>query len=113
MKFRKGNFFAGLTVLVLIATILLGFYVTMWPFAKIYGTYMEDTDFIAKYTTEESCIDHGYWNGAECHQLPDRAKTLMVRARYAWLVAPIIFIVGLFIWYIVVVTRRDPQFYKL
>jgi len=110
MKLKQSNPFAAITVLIMIAALFIGMYVMMKPFAQIYDRFTDDTDYIARYTTQDSCEDHGYWVDGECHQVPNEAKSVMVRMRYAWLVAPFILAIGLFLWYLVVISRRDPRY---
>lgn len=109
---RKSSPFAAITILVMIVILFIGFYVMMKPYAILYGTLTSDSNFY-QYTTEEECRQHGgsYYSDI-CHQLPARALGVIKTSRNAWLITPIIFVVGLIIWLFSAVTRKDPTLYE-
>lgn len=89
LKTVQGNARAAITVLVLITILFIGMYVTIRPFALLYD-----------------------YNYASVNALSSRAGDLMVRARYYWLSAAIIFAVGLLIWLVSMSLRRDPIWFQ-
>lgn len=87
-------------------------YVTLKPFSMIFTQFMDDTNYEARYLTEEACNGHGYWYDLSCHQLPERGQSVMRQVRYTWLWVPFVVVVGLFIWYFIVVSKKDPQYFE-
>jgi len=83
----------------------------MGGYAQIYSMFQDDTKYNAKYLTEEACTGHGYWDGAQCDQLPARAKQLLGTERRTWLVAPFIVVLGLILWYLTATNKKDYQQY--
>ena len=110
---KKGNAYAALVILCLIAALFMGYYVMMKPFATIYNIFDNDEDYNTKYLTEVSCSKAGaYWNGTHCNQLSDRAKEVMGRQRATWLVVPFIAVLGFILWYLTVTFKDDHQRYN-
>ena len=89
MEIVKSNARAAVTVLVLISILFIGMYVTIRPFALLFD-----------------------YNYDSINALSPRAGDLMVRARYYWLSAAIIFAVGLLIWLVSMSLRRDPIWFQ-
>lgn len=103
---KKGNAYAAIIVIALIATLFMGFWLMMEPFAVIYdwATNNEDLD---EYTTESDCPEH--WVDGECRELDERALNLLATQRRAWLAVPFIAIIGLLLWFYTVVFKDDYQ----
>jgi hypothetical protein len=67
------------------------------------------------YTTQnnESTSVKTWLIGTEsCHELPARAKSNIITSRKAWLVAPIIFVIGMILWLFTTAMRRDPTVFE-
>lgn len=111
-KIRKSSPFAAITILVFIVILFIGFYIVMRPYAILFSTFTDDGKYY-QYTTEEECRMHGgsYYDSI-CHQLPARALSVIKTSRNAWLITPIIFVVGLILWLFSAVTRKDPTLYE-
>jgi hypothetical protein len=109
--YKKGNAYQGILVMVLISILLIGMYFMMMPFATIYNMFTDDSN-CQGYTDESTCGGSlCTWEGGVCKALPDEASSLLVYIKKVWLIAPIIFIVGLIIYLIAISTKRDPQVY--
>jgi hypothetical protein len=109
LKLSQGNAAAAILGLTLLAALFIGMYAMLQPFSMMYEKF-GDSEYSA-YTQAECDAHLGTWDGT-CHQLDSRASSLLVKVRYYWLIAPIIFAIGILIWIISVATRRDPQFYN-
>jgi hypothetical protein len=108
---RNGNAYSGLIMLATTALILIGYFIILPVFGQLFNMFYDDTTFSAQYPTELSCRNHGYWYSGSCHQLPVAGKQLFLDIRSRWLLAPVIFIISLIVWFFTTVTRRDPQHY--
>jgi len=108
---KKGNAYAALMVIVIIAIMFMGYWSVMGGYAKIYSIFQDDSDYNTRYATELECKNHGYWDGAQCNQLPDRAKGLLEKQRRIWLISPFIIVLGLILWYWTATTKKDFQQY--
>jgi hypothetical protein len=107
---KKGNAAAAILGLVFIAALFIAFFVTVKPFAMIYDKF-GDSNYAG--LSQEQCGSMlGTWYGGSCHQLDERAGGLLPKIRFYWLLAPIIFAIGIFIWIFSVATKKDPQFYQ-
>jgi hypothetical protein len=114
MDNRNGSPFAAIQVLVVIAIVLIAFWVVMWPYAKIYNRFMTNDSYETKYVTAEQCQQfNGYWENNQCHELPTRAKELITFQRQAWLATPFILITGLIIWFFTLIFKKDTNRYQL
>jgi hypothetical protein len=107
LKNKKGNAYAALVVISLVAVLFLGYWVMMGPFSKIFNMFMDDTKYNTMYLDEESCP--GYWVDGQCNQLPDRAKSLLYTERKIWLVVPFIAVLGFILWFWTVTFKDDYQ----
>lgn len=108
-RVRKSNPYAALTVLAIIGILFMGYYVALKPFGILYNKFTNDSDYHTRFPTESKCLGHGYWDGTQCDQLPARAKSVMERERYVWLLVPFIVVVGLIIWFVTVSSKKDYQ----
>lgn len=107
---KKGNAAAAILGLVFIAALFIAFFVTVKPFAMMYDKF-GDADYVG--LSQGDCSSMmGSWYGGSCHQLDERASGLLPKIRFYWLLAPIIFAIGMFIWIFSVATKKDPQFYQ-
>lgn len=107
---KKGNAYAALLVIVVIAILFMAYWAMMPVFGKMYSTFMDDSDFQERFDNEADCISNGgSWTGTVCNQLDARAKELLQRERRVWLIAPFILVLGLILWYWTQVTRKDYQ----
>jgi len=109
MKNKRGNAYAALMVIVIIVIMFMGYWSIMGGYAKIYSIFQDDSTYNARYLTEEDCKNHGYWDGTQCDQLPERAKDLLGKERRVWLIAPFIVVFGLLMWYWSVTNKKDYQ----
>ena len=108
---RHSNAYAALVMLGIVATVLISYFVVVPIFAKLYDYFDDDSDYELKYPNETACTGHGYWYESSCHQLPVRGKETFRLIRSRWLLAPVIFIISMVVWYLTTVFRRDPQQY--
>jgi len=112
MKIRHSNAYAAIMVLVLVSILFIGMYAMMNPFAKIFTLFTESEDATV-YNNQTTCETGGYyWYHSTCYDIPERARTLLFQQRRVWLIAPIIFIIGLIFWYITVAVKKDPFYYN-
>ena len=113
MRIIKNNAYAAMIVLVVVVALFIGMYAMLQPFAMLFNIFSDNTNYI-NYTNKDSCENHsGSWTGTECNQLPVRATLAIGRIRYAWLIAPFIFVLGLIIWFFTVSTKDDPRYFNL
>jgi glucan phosphoethanolaminetransferase (alkaline phosphatase superfamily) len=100
-------------ILILLVITLIGFYSIMKPFSMVMYHLSDDAPYAA-YTNEVDCKGgSGYWRNGACRALPDEtSRSLVVKVRYYWLMAGIIFIIGLLIWLILSSLRKDPFMYQ-
>ena len=103
---KKANAYAAIIVVALIATLFMGFWMMMEPFAVIYDWSMDDSD-LQQYNTEEECPEH--WVDGECRSMDERALDLVNTQRRAWLTVPFIAILGFIIWFWTVAFKDDYQ----
>lgn len=109
---RHSNAYGAIKVLVIVAILLMGMWVMMTPFAKIFTKFAEPHDNVT-YPTNTSCWDSNkHWYNNACYEIPERANSTIHSTRRVWLIAPIIFIIGLIWWYITVSTSKDPQHFQ-
>ena len=106
---KRGNAYAALMVISIIAIMFMAYWSVMGGYAKIYSIFQDDSEYNAKYLTEQACEGHGYWDGTQCDQLPARAKSLLAKERRVWLVAPFMVVLGLILWYWSVTNKNDYQ----
>ena len=111
VEIRNSNGYSALIVVSCIGIILVGYFIIMPVFGQLYDTFYDDSDWIVRYPTEESCVNRGSWYGGTCHQLSLRAKETMEVIRSRWLFAPIVFIISMIIWYLTTIFKEDPQQY--
>lgn len=112
MKIRHSNAYAAITVLVLVAMLFIGMYAMMDPFARIFSMFADPEDAV-EFPTELKCTEGGnHWYGGACYDIPERARGIIFKQRRVWLVAPIIFVIGLIFWYITASTRKDPYYFQ-
>lgn len=111
LQIRKGNPFAAMIVLLLIAIIFMGYYVMMKPYAILDTKFTNDTSIQNIAPTQELCSGRGYWYDGSCHQLPERGKSLLKRIKTSWLIAPFIFAFSLIIWMFTQANKRDYRTY--
>lgn len=111
IKPQNNNAWASITVLVLLTITFMAYYFIIPVHGKIYDIVLNDSKY-SGYVTESDCNRNGgIWEDSECKPLPNRARTVINHNRNAWLLAPIIFAIGLIIWLFTVSTRRDPKEY--
>jgi len=113
MKIRNSNAYAALIVIVLVAIISISFFIILKPYGILYEKFMSNDDYTAHATEALCTADGGFWNDGVCESLPTLARDTINFNRKIWLLTPIIFILGLFIWLWTVSTRRDPQEFYL
>lgn len=114
IKNRNSNAYAIMTGVILIAMLLMGFYVIMDPFARVYDTFTDNSQYIG-YTTPEDCDNGGgNWDPETllCKQLETKVEGLLERIRERWLFAPLVFILGIILWIYSQVTKKDYQQYQ-
>jgi len=109
---RNGNAYSGMILLSTATLILIGYFIILPVFGHIFNMFYDDTEFSIRFPAEASCKGKGYWYDGSCHQLPEAGKQLFLDIRTRWLVAPLVFIIGLVIWFFTTVSRRDPQMYE-
>jgi len=109
---KKGNAYAAIIVIIIVAILFIGYWAIMPAFGKIYNYFDDDTAYNERFDNEADCTSNGgSWTGTECNQLDSRAKSLILKQRRVWLIAPIIFVVGMILWYFTQITRNDYQRY--
>ena len=113
MSIRQSNPFAAITVIVLVAITLMGFWIALPIYGELSNFFHDDSDLVI-YTTESDCVSKGhYWITDEvpnyCSFLPTMARDSISLQRKAWLFSPFIFILSLIIWYITKSTHKDTQ----
>lgn len=107
MKLFQSNGAAVFTVLVLIVIVFISFYVMMKPFSMVF-TQLSTNSSVAQYTNPVDCATYrGFWYDSKCNYVPERTFSVMKNIRYMWLLAPIIFVIGLFIWLVTMALKRD------
>jgi hypothetical protein len=109
IKITNRNAYAALFMLCMIAVLFISFWVMMAPYALVFNVAMNDSQY-SGYVTEATCKGHGgSWDGVACTFLSRQAKDTIEYGRKAWLIAPIIVVIGLIIWLLTVASRRDPS----
>jgi len=103
--------FAPITVLVVLSILFIGFYVAMKPYGLLYNRFTDNSSYVGLLTEEACDTEDGFWEDSECKPLPQRALDFMDSSRRIWLITPIIVAIGMIIWLITVMTRKDPQEY--
>lgn len=112
MKLRHSNAYAAITVLVIVSMLFIGMYAMMNPFARIFTMFTTEKNSTI-YPDQLSCENaKKYWHNGACYETPERAHNLLFEMRRVWLVAPIIFVVGMLIWYFTVALRKDPYYFQ-
>ena len=112
MKTRHSNAYAAITVLVLVAILFIGMYSIMGPFATIFTMFYE-AENSTTYNNQTVCESaNSHWYDSACYKIPERARDVMYKERRVWLVAPIIFVIGLVFWFITVSVRKDPYYFQ-
>jgi len=83
----------------------------MKPHGMLYNRFTDDTDFVGLLTEADCDLEHGFWESGTCKPLPQRALDFLEHSRRIWLITPIIVAIGMILWLITVMTRKDPQEY--
>ena len=111
MQIKKNNAYAAIIVLALLATLFTGMYVVLPVYGKVYDRFMNESRY-SVYANEADCeADDGFWEDDECQPLKNRPMAVINLNRKIWLIAPIIFAVGLIFWLITISLKQDPQDY--
>lgn len=111
MELKKNNAYAAIIVLALLTALFTGMYVALPIYGDFYTRFMNETKYSA-FSNEADCIaEDGFWGNGECQPLKDRPMQIINHNRKVWLIAPIIFAVGLIFWLITISLKQDPQDY--
>jgi hypothetical protein len=114
MRSKKAVAHQAIKVVVLIALLFIGFWVMLKPFAMIFTEFTDTTELTAQYPAEAQCEGKGYyWYDSACHEVPERAESVMFRTRSTWLALPIIVVIGLVIWLFVAASKNDYERYNI
>lgn len=109
MIVRNSNAWAAMNVVIFTAVLFMGYWVAVPIYGQLHGMFHDDSR-LEKYTSQDDCTRYGYyWDDGACSQLPARAKNVIAQQRTAWLLAPFIFLLGLFFWLWTKSTNRDVQ----
>jgi len=108
MAIKHNNAYAAIIVLCLIVITFIGMYVSLPIYGQIYNRFMNTTAYEG-YLNQADCLAaKGYWEDGECQPLKDRPMEVINLNRKIYLIAPIIFIVGLIAWLVTVSLKQDP-----
>ncbi len=109
---RKSNPHATIIFAIVVSILFISFYVMMPVFATIMAMFTDQTRFAGLQTETECNAVNGAWYDSSCHSLDAKANQVLNQNRNAWLMAPIIFFVGMVIWLFTAATNKDPTIYE-